>query len=120
MLAGVFLLIFLAGPFVFRMLTKAEPSRWGLGFLTLSAVLPVAAGLGLRYGMAAQWGQDVQITLAAILLIWLGWIGLLAFGAQMMRRADPGLGMRRISGVIGALGTTVPWFGLASASLVGA
>jgi hypothetical protein len=31
---------------------------------------------------------------------------------------DTGLGMHRWSGVMGAVGTTVPWFGLASANLL--
>ena len=118
MLVAVFLLFFIGGPLIFRAVTLAKPSRLGLRALGLITAGCAVGGLGIRYGFE-QWGQDVPLTLAGILLIWMAWIGVLAFGAQALRQADKGMRMRRWTGVIGALGTTMPWFGLASANLVG-
>ena len=118
-LVAVFLLFFVGGPIMFRALTKAPPSRNGMRLLGVSAGVFAIAGLALRYGTPERWGQDVLVSVAGILLIWFAWVCVLAFGAQALRRADPGKRMRRWSGVIGALGTTVPWFGLASANMVG-
>jgi hypothetical protein len=75
-------------------------------------------GLTLRYGFADLWGRNPLVTGGGIAFIWGGWIGLLAYGAQALRRMDNGQRMRRWTAVMGAAGTTVPWFGLASASLL--
>jgi hypothetical protein len=42
----------------------------------------------------------------------------IALVVQALRRADPRPAMRRWSGVLGAVGTTVPWFGLVLANLM--
>lgn len=80
--------------------------------------LCAATGLTLRYGFADLWGQNLLITGTGIAFIWGGWIGVLAYGTQVLRRIDHGARMRRWTAVAGAAGTTVPWFGLASASLM--
>lgn len=118
-LTALFLLFFVGGPLIFRSVTRVKPSRQGLRRLGFATAFLAAGGIGLRYGFPQRWGQDVWFTGAGILLIWFAWIGVLAFGAQTLRRNDGGLRMRRWTGVIGALGTTMPWFGLASANLVG-
>ncbi len=64
--------------------------------------------------------DDMLMAGVSLLLIWLGWIGVLAFGTQALRRAHPGPSTRRWTAVLGAIGTTIPWFGLAWASLVAA
>ena len=79
----------------------------------------VLAGLALRYGVIAIMGPSALIVAGSVLMMRFAWIGGLAFGAQALRRADTGAAMRRWSGMIGAVGTTVPWFGLASARWFG-
>ena len=118
-LTVIFLIFFVAGPFAFRLLTRADPPS----VAALRRLVAMAAGCGLaafalRYGLAAGWGVDLRVTLLGIALIWGAWIGVLAFGAQALRRAHPGLTMRRWTGIIGAVGTTVPWFGLVAASIM--
>jgi len=119
MLAAAFLVFFVAGPLVFREVTRPDPSQTQLRVIASVTAVLALGGLAVRYGFAPQWGNDLILTCAGILLIWLAWIGVLAFGTQALRRADNGLRMRRLTGVVGALGTTVPWFGLASANWVG-
>ena len=117
-LALIFLTVFITGPLIFRWLTRAAPSRAGQRRLLAFTALMAAGGLLLRYAPNGGWGRDLAQTIPGILMIWCAWIGVLAYGAQALRRADPGPAMRRWTGVIGAVGTTVPWFGLASASWV--
>jgi len=114
----LFLIVFVGGPLAFRALTKKGPSPAAFWRLAMFTALRAGIGLTLRYGFSSLWGHNLLITGTGIAFIWGGWIGVLAYGAQALRRMDQGLRMRRWTGVMGAVGTTVPWFGLASASLV--
>ncbi|AXI48370.1 hypothetical protein C1J03_21665 [Sulfitobacter sp. SK012] len=117
-LATLFLIIFIVGPVLFRQMTKPEPSRASFWILGLCTGLCALGGLAVRFGLPLAWGRDFTVTIAGIALIWIAWISVLSPGAQSLRRRDPGTLMRRWTGMIGAIGTTVPWFGLASASLM--
>lgn len=117
-LALLFVVFFVGGPLAFRALTPRKPRPGSQRRLMIGTLVCAGTGLLLRYGFAGQWGQDIGLTVVSIALIWFAWIGVLAFGAQALRQADGGLRMRRWTGVLGAAGTTMPWFGLASANLV--
>ena len=117
-LAGAFLVFFVAGPLIFRGLTQRDPSRRQLRVISLVTLALSLGSLAVRYGFAPQWGDNLILTIAGILLVWLAWIGMLAFGTQMLRRLDRGPRMRRWTGLLGAMGTTAPWFGLAFARYV--
>lgn len=115
-LGALFLVVFVCGPLGFRLLTRRGPDvqrQWLLGVCTVGCAL---AGLALRYGFADIWGQHLLLTLGSIGLVWFAWIGLIAYGAQAIRRADSGRRMRHVTAVVGAACTTMPWFGLASAN----
>lgn len=116
----LFCIIFLGGPLAFRALTRGGPSAAAFRRLALFAAVCAATGLTLRYGFADLWGRNLLLTGTGVAFIWGGWICLLAYGAQALRRVDPGRPMRRWTAVMGAAGTTIPWFGLASASLIAA
>jgi hypothetical protein len=115
----VFVIFFVGGPLIFRALMQADPTALTLRVLGLVTAACALGGVVLRYGSSPSLGDDLILTGAAILTAWFAWIGILAFGAQMLRRADDGAQIRRWTAVLGALGTTVPWFGLASADMVG-
>ncbi|MGJ8546253.1 MAG: hypothetical protein ACSHWZ_12490 [Sulfitobacter sp.] len=118
-LVAIFLTVFVAGPMAFKLLTAARPCRrHSLRLLGFTAVM-AALGLGIRFGLAARWGSDALLTTAGVLAVWLAWVGILAYSAQALRQYDRGLGMQRWTAVIGAIGTTIPWFGFASASFMG-
>lgn len=116
--AVLFVIVFVGGPLAFRALTQGGPSPTAFRRLALFTALCAATGLTLRYGFAGVWGQNLLITGGGLAFIWGGWIGVLAYGSQALRRMDRGIGMRRWTAVLGAMGTTVPWFGLASANLL--
>jgi len=118
--AILFVMFFAGGPLAFRSLTQAGPSAAAFRRLAIFTAVCAATGLTLLYGLADVWGRNLLVTGAGVAFIWGGWIGLLAYGAQALRRADAGVSMRRWTSVLGAMGTTVPWFGLASASLLAA
>ncbi len=115
---AAFILFFGGGPLLFRALTHHRASRAGLRKLAVLTVLFAVSGTAVRYGAAYLPTQQVWPTLTSIIAMWLAWISALAFGTQALRRSDRSLRMKRWSGVIGALGTTIPWFGLASANMV--
>jgi hypothetical protein len=115
-LVAIFLTVFVAGPLIFRFLTLPKATVTQSRRMAVLALICAIAALILRYGLPAHIASDPSMILASVLLIWLGWISILAFGALALRRADPGLSMRRMSAVLGAAGTTNPWFGLVWAS----
>lgn len=116
-LALVFLTVFVVGPLSFRWLTRHAPSRRTQRALVFFCLMMATGGMLLRYGSGA-WGDDLITTILAVVMIWFAWIGVLAYGAQALRLMDTGSRMRRWTDVLGAIGTTVPWFGLASARWV--
>ncbi len=115
-LVAVFLIVFLGGPLLFGLFTKCAPSKGNMRMLVLIAILCAGAALVLRYGALVNWREDPLVVVAGIVLIWWGWIAILAVVTQVLRRADQGLAMRRATAILGAVGTTIPWFGLAIAS----
>lgn len=117
---ALFVIVFVGGPLAFRALMRGGPSPAAFRRLALFAAICAVAGLSLRYGFVDMWGRDLLLTGAGMAFIWGGWIGVLAYGAQALRRMDGRAHMRRWTTVMGSVGTTMPWFGLASASLLAA
>ena len=117
-LAAIFVVCFIAGPLIFRALVTGDADLKSMKILGALTVVFALAGLFVRFMLPNDWGQNLWITVAGIVLIWLAWIGVLAFAAMALRRRDPSAKMRRWTTILGALGTTVPWFGLASAIMM--
>ena len=116
--ALLFLVIFILGPVSFRAMTARAPSQWSRNGLAVLAGVCALAGLLLRFLGSKDWGSGAFVTIAGIALLWFGWIAILAFMAQTLRRSDPRPAMRRWTSVVGYGGTTAPWFGLVLASAV--
>jgi Co/Zn/Cd efflux system component len=114
----LFLLIFVVGPLIFRAMTQRQPSKGQMLFLAVFALVSVGAALAIRYGWARPLDADMLMAGVSIVLIWLGWIGVMAFVTQALRHAYPDQMVRRWAAVLGAIGTTIPWFGLAWASFL--
>jgi drug/metabolite transporter (DMT)-like permease len=113
----IFATVFVVGPLTYLWLLRPRPSK--KQFVGLGCIAAGSTGMSfvLQY-FTGVWGQDVWVTLAGIALIWIAWIAILAFVAQTFRQQDPRPAMRRWTMVIGALATTIPWFGLASARMM--
>lgn len=114
----IFVIVFGLGPLIFRQLTRHAPAPKGMKWLAVFSFGCAAVALTIRYGFVRLWGADEISTAVGIMFIWLGWIGVIAFGTQALRRAAPGVSMRRWTAVLGAAATTIPWFGLVWASYI--
>lgn len=105
-----YLVIFVAGPVFFLVLTRAYPSR-GRVFIGVISV----AGL-----MMAAWGlRDVArgpvSVLGAVACLWLGWVVTIATTVQAVRLRMQLPMVRKWSAALGAVATAAPWFGLSLA-----
>ncbi|UOA28591.1 hypothetical protein [Pseudosulfitobacter sp. DSM 107133] len=114
----LFAVVFGLGPWVFLRLMRLTPSTGVLARLALAMVICATASLWLRFLAPVPWGVNIWATWLGIGLIWAAWIAVLALVALALRQVDSGRAMRRWTGIMGAIGTTVPWFGLASARLM--
>lgn len=115
---ALFVVVFGFGPWVFLRLMRLTPSSTVFARLVAFIVMAAAASMWLRFLAPVPWGANIWATGFGMVLIWAAWIAVLALAALALRQADQGPAMRRWTGVIGAMGTTVPWFGLASARLM--
>ncbi|MCR8825157.1 hypothetical protein [Pseudosulfitobacter koreensis] len=114
----LFLIIFGLGPWIFLRLFRLPTTRAVLFGLFAFLVMAIAVSLWLQGVAPVPWGANVWATWIGMTLIWAAWIAVLALAALAWRQRDPRPAMRRWIGVIGAMGTTVPWFGLAAARLL--
>ncbi len=114
----LFGVIFVVGPMAFLTALRAGPTPGTIRRTALIAAVFAVCGMAVRFGLPARWGADAATTWAGIGLIWAAWIAILALGAQALRRAYPRPVTYRATRVLGAVGATVPWFGLASARLM--
>ena len=62
--------------------------------------------------------HEVRQVFLSVLLIWLAWVLVMVVVARALQAASPTLTMRRWSRAICAMGTTVPWFGFATAQMM--
>lgn len=119
MLFLLFALFFAGGPILYRVMIEGEATARRIRALGLLMVVAIWSALALRYLVPPGTFEAFHLTIAIILIIWLAWVAGLAMGTLALRRIDPSARMRRWTRIIGTLSTTVPWFGLAAADLVG-
>ncbi|MFT6021933.1 MAG: hypothetical protein ACI9PY_000038 [Ascidiaceihabitans sp.] len=113
-LVAIFFLVFVVGPLVFFAFIRPVPTRRQFRGLIAITAGCLGLGLALRFGSNA-WGRDPVQTFASMSMMWAAWIAILALVVQRFRAADSGAVMRRWTAIMGAICTTIPWFGLASA-----
>ena len=117
-LLWIFTVAFVAGPLAFWVLSSQQASR---GYLV--ALLGGTFGLiALAFGMA-NYGMNLAIEplfigLTVIIAFWVAWIAMLALIMLALRRRASAPGLQRAAFVIGAMATTLPWFGLYAARMV--
>ncbi|MEL7131679.1 MAG: hypothetical protein AAGK77_04630 [Pseudomonadota bacterium] len=104
----LFLLAFVIGPAAFFVLDRRGGRHWPLALL--AAVL-VAAAVILSNVDAV--GSEVAQELLSVLLIWVAWVLVMVLAARALRRILARTQGERWVRVLGALGTTLPWFGFA-------
>lgn len=115
MVVVLFTMAFVLGPALFLALLHFDVSPGALmvmaSFLTvLSFVLRSEARLTLDF--------DPALVLSSVVLIWLAWVSLMVFVAQALFAALASKPARRAARAVCAMGTTVPWFGFATARMM--
>ena len=115
----IFLVIFTAGPVVFALLARASPSRRYFIALCVGAAALIGAALVIAKGGGALLPTSPYPGLGAILAMWLAWIVVLALCFQAIKMRATTLGPLKAAYIIGAMATTLPWFGLYAARIMG-
>ena len=113
----IFVAVFVVGPLAFLLFLWLAPSkRRSIGLVCL-VVGSTGLSASLR-DLSGGWGQNAFYTLAGSGCIWVAWIAVIVFLVQRFCQLDNRPLMRRWTAIIGALATTVPWFGLVSARMM--
>lgn len=106
-----FLIAFVAGPAVFFVLARRSRGRvalWSLGGMAAGLTLAASILMGRAAGQTAQ--------IATLVMLWLAWIAAVTLLVQALRTRLPSLA--RVIYALGAMATTLPWFGFYLARMV--
>ena len=115
-----FLLIFVAGPFAYWCLARHRASNGE--FLLLVGVSLTLTGLSFALPRWAgqAWQNWEYFGAALVAFLWLGWVCIMALSVQAVRRKLPVGRSHAWAFALGAMATTLPWFGLHLAEVVAA
>ena len=111
----LFTMAFVLGPALFLVLLQYDGRRWPLALL--ASVLVVMSFI-FRSEASLTLGADRAPVFLSVLLLWLAWVLVMVVVARALQAANPTLTKRRWSRAICAMGTTVPWFGFATAQMM--
>ncbi|WP_425074276.1 hypothetical protein [Sagittula sp. S175] len=100
---------FVVGPALCALLLRMPATLRVLVSLAILEVMMMGAALFLRDRAPAP----------SLVALWLGWVAACAMIAHALRRRIASPRARRWITVIAILATTLPWFGLATARLIG-
>jgi len=115
MLLVLFTMAFVLGPAIFLVLVRYDTGRWPLA---LAASVLVVLGFLMRSQARLAPTVDLMQMFLSISAIWLAWILVLVLVARAMRQVLTTPAAGRWSRAICAMGTTIPWFGFATAQLM--
>ncbi|WP_299727928.1 hypothetical protein [uncultured Tateyamaria sp.] len=115
MLLVLFTMAFVLGPGLFLILLHYD---FGRGPLALVASLLVVASFVLRSEAGLTLALEPVPVFLSIAAIWIAWVLVLVLVVRAWRSAHPTAAAQRWSRAIGAMGTTVPWFGFAAAQMM--
>lgn len=115
MLLILYTMAFVVGPALFLALARYDGRLWPPALI---ASVMVVLSLALRNEASMSVAVDPGPLFFSILLIWLAWILVLVLVVRAVRRTYPGPTAQRWARGLGAMGTTVPWFGFATAQMM--
>lgn len=116
-LLAMFVVVFLAGPFVFWILARRAPSRANVTGLWVIAAVALLLAFAVRW--SGFWAYGVPPEVLALVGLWLAWIAVLALCVLAVRARVQSPLIVRWTGAVGAMATTLPWFGLYAAQMMG-
>jgi hypothetical protein len=117
-LLTAFLVTFVAGPAAFWVVARREPSRGNFLSLWIAAVALVFLALGLQAWVLPGMPDALPVGLAIMTALWLAWIVVLATAVLAVRKRDIAPLYKRYAFALGAVATTLPWFGLYAAQVM--
>lgn len=115
MVVVLYTMAFVLGPALFLLLARRGGRRWPLALI---ASLLVVLSLTFRSEARLTPTLDPVPLFLSVVLIWLAWIVVLAVVMRAVQAASPSRAVHRASRAILAMGTTVPWFGFATARMM--
>ena len=117
-LALTFFAVFVIGPILFWVLARPAPSRHRIAALMALALLLMIGAFAAGRWLVPMYTPNPLPGLLTILISWLAWIVVLAYGALALRYRIHAPAGRKFILVIGAMATTLPWFGLYAAQVL--
>ena len=117
-IALVYLISFAAGPAMFWVLARQRPTRGYFMALCAFAVGLLAMGWAVPRLIAPDAQASPYPDLAVLLLLWVAWIVVIALCTLAARSRLPQGTARRWAFALGAMATTLPWFGLYTAQIL--
>ncbi|WP_415401140.1 hypothetical protein [Tateyamaria sp. SN3-11] len=115
MLLILFTMAFVIGPALYLALAAFDGRLWPLALI---ASVMVVLSLALRNEASLTLAADPGPVFVSLLLIWLAWILVLVMVHRAACRTLTSRASRRWSRALGAMGTTLPWFGFATAQMM--
>lgn len=111
----LYTMAFVLGPALFLLLVRYDGRLWPPALI---ASMMVVLSFALRKEANLTIMVDTGPLFLSVVLIWLAWIMVLVLVVRAVRRAYPRPVVRRLAQAFGAMGTTVPWFGFATANMM--
>ena len=115
-----FLIVFVVGPVIFWVMTRGRASRLHIASLMGLAILLMLVAFSLGHWLVPMMESSIYPGLGSLLASWLAWIAMLAYCALAVLRRWKSPRARKITLAIGAMATTLPWFGLYTAQMMAA
>lgn len=84
------IVVAIAGVGLFALLVQRVPSRAVVRMLAPGVVLLGLAGIGMLQLLPVNGDENATRVLTALVLLWVGWIGLMVLLAHMLNRRMPG------------------------------
>ena len=117
-LALTFLVVFVGGPLLFWRLARRTPDKTTFSVLMLLALVLMVLAFGVGRWLVPVFAPSPYPGLGAILMIWIAWVVMLAFCVQAIGLRFTSPAARKAALALGAMATTLPWFGLYFAQMM--
>lgn len=117
-LVVTFIVVFVGGPLLFWKLARRRPEMTSFSVLMVLALALMALAFGVGRWLVPAYATSPYPGLGAIAMIWLAWVVMLAFCVQAVGLRLRSAPARKAAFAIGAMATTLPWFGLYFAQMM--
>ena len=117
-IVATYLLTFAAGPAAFWVLARQKPDGTYFAQLTILAITLLIFAFIVPREAGEEWVTWAYFGVIIITVLWLAWILVLALLVLAVRQRMGEGQVARGAFVIGAMATTLPWFGLHIANMM--